>query len=98
MRISSFIIALLFAMGTYGLWALLNRPGNISGMTKKAKKAALKGSRVSPRRSHVPTRVEGYEVLGRTPDGVLILKPKLDPEHFSWEQLNSAVASIRKRG
>ncbi|HEX5056334.1 MAG TPA: glycosyltransferase [Gammaproteobacteria bacterium] len=26
MRISSFIIALLFALGTYGLWALLNRP------------------------------------------------------------------------
>jgi exo-beta-1,3-glucanase (GH17 family)/cellulose synthase/poly-beta-1,6-N-acetylglucosamine synthase-like glycosyltransferase len=26
MRISSFIIALLFAMGTYGLWALLNQP------------------------------------------------------------------------
>jgi hypothetical protein len=70
-------------------------------MTKNAKRAARKGSRISPRfsrRSHVPTRVEGYEVLGKTPDGVLILKPKLDPEHFSWEQLNSAVASVRKRG
>jgi hypothetical protein len=70
-------------------------------MTKKAKKAARKGSRISPdfaRRSRVPSRVEGYEVLGKTSDGVLILKPKLDPEHFSWEQLNSAVTSIRKRG
>lgn len=70
-------------------------------MTKKAKKIAKKGSRLvarAARRSNVPSRIEGYEVLGRTPDGVLILKPKLDPEHFSWDQLNSAVVSIRKRG
>jgi hypothetical protein len=39
----------------------------------------------------------GTEVLGRTKDGVRILKPKGKATHFTQRELRAAVASVRAK-
>ena len=41
--------------------------------------------------------VGGYEVLGKTRDGVRILKPKGKPKSFTVIQLKKAIAAQRDR-
>lgn len=41
--------------------------------------------------------VGGYEVLGRTNDGVRILKPKGRPKSFTVRDLEKALASTRAK-
>jgi hypothetical protein len=41
--------------------------------------------------------VGGYEVLGRTDDGVQILKPKGKPTSFTVRQLKKAIATARSK-
>lgn len=40
-------------------------------------------------------RAAGTKVLGTTKDGVLILKPKGAPTHFTQKELRDAVATVR---
>jgi hypothetical protein len=63
---------------------------------KKAKKASRSSTsgRFSPGHAR---RIGGYEVLGRTDEGIFILRPRFKSDSFSWEELDSAVRSTRFR-
>ncbi len=43
-----------------------------------------------------PRTVGGYRVLGRSRDGVLILKPKGKPQSFTIAELKKAIRAARK--
>ncbi len=39
--------------------------------------------------------IDGYRVLGRTRDGVAILKPKEGATHFTDKELRDAISAVR---
>jgi hypothetical protein len=53
---------------------------------------------VTKPRYETPTVTKPYTVVGRTVDGVEILKPVTEPTHFTSEEIRSTIADIRKRG
>jgi hypothetical protein len=55
-----------------------------------------KTTRKKPARNgDAPRSVGGYKVLGRTSDGVRILKPKGKPQSFTVMELKKAIRSVR---
>lgn len=94
MRISSFLIALLFAVATYGLWALLNRPTPEMPWPSQVHGFAFSPYRVdqSPLKNEFPTEAQIIEdinlLAGKTRSirtysaaGTLHEIPRLAAEH-----------------
>jgi hypothetical protein len=65
-----------------------------SGAVPVAKKVARKRARKSsPRR--VKSR-PGYDVVGTTSDGVLILRPKVKPTHFTSKEILETIMKVER--
>jgi hypothetical protein len=43
------------------------------------------------------SRTGRYESVGRTSDGVVILKPAVPPTHFTYSQIKRTVEAVRKQ-
>jgi hypothetical protein len=41
-------------------------------------------------------RKKAYRIVGRTTDGVAILRPKARPKHFTSKQIRSAITQVLK--
>jgi hypothetical protein len=74
------------------------QPGKVSHRIRSSAKRVAKSGvlyGIKAKYNRKPQK-KAYRIVGRTTDGVTILRPKVRPKHFTSKQIRSAISQVQK--